>query len=57
MKVFKKKQVYNTCRGCNKSNLFKFFSVKDLPMPEGHVFEHEDEYAQDIGVFFCKQCF
>ena len=26
-------------------------------MPEGHVVEHEEEYAQDLGVFFCKECF
>lgn len=57
MKVFKKKQVYNTCRGCNNPNLFKFFSVKSLPMPEGHIVEYEEEYAQDLDVFFCKACF
>ena len=57
MKVFEKKSVYNSCRGCNSIKLFNFFNVKNLPMPEGHVAQHEEEYAQDLSIFFCKECF
>lgn len=57
MKVFKKNKIYDACRGCQSSDLLKFFSINDLPMPEGHVSEHEEEYAQDLSVFFCRKCF
>ena len=58
MKKFKIKQKHNCCRICGISNknLLKFFQVKNLPMPEGHVFKNEQAYVHDLDIYWCNKC-
>lgn len=57
LKSFDIKKIYNSCRGCSGQKLTNFFNIKNLPMPEGHVQAEEEEYAQDLSVFVCTDCF
>ena len=58
MNKFKVKTKHNSCRACNSknNNLHHFFHVTDLPMPEGHISEEENEYVHDIDIFWCEKC-
>lgn len=48
----------NTCRICGCEKAYNFFHVKDLPMPNGHYRQGEDDsvFTTDIDIYWCPEC-
>lgn len=58
MNKFKVKEQHSSCRVCDadKSSLYNFFYINNLPMPEGHILSDELAYVHDIDIYWCKNC-